>query len=175
MRILVAGIGNIFFGDDGFGVEVLRALSEKTLEPEVTIRDFGIRGYDLACALTDGYDAAILVDAVARGEPPGTVFAIQPDPPSGDESEMASLDPHSLHPLRVLQAARSFGELPQELYLVGCEPGETFEPEGRIGLSDPVRQAVPNAVRLIEWILNRSLNPEAKLGAGLVAGVERRY
>ena len=84
-RILIAGVGNIFHGDDAFGVEVIRALSTRPLPEQVVVEDFGIRSYDLAYALTDSYDAVILVDAMPRGRPPGTVSLVEPDTarPSG--------------------------------------------------------------------------------------------
>ncbi len=78
-NILVAGIGNIFLGDDGFGVEVIRRLSSREFPAEVRVEDFGIRGYDLAYALLDGPDVTILVDAAARGGAPGTIYVIEPD------------------------------------------------------------------------------------------------
>jgi len=78
-RILIAGIGNIFLGDDAFGVEVIRELSSRVWPDDVRVVDFGVRGYDLAFALTDGYEAAILVDAVGRGEPPGTTYLVEID------------------------------------------------------------------------------------------------
>ena len=80
MKILIACIGNIFLGDDGFGVEVARRLASRPLPPDVTVKDFGIRGFDLAYALMDSQDLTILVDACARGGAPGTVFVIEPDP-----------------------------------------------------------------------------------------------
>ena len=76
-RILVAGVGNVFFGDDGFGVEVARRLLERRWPETVTIRDFGIRGLDFAYALLGGYDAAILVDTVRRGRDPGTLYVLE--------------------------------------------------------------------------------------------------
>ena len=78
-RILVAGIGNIFMGDDAFGVEVARRLSQRTLPAGVRVSDFGIRGFDLAYALQDGYETTILIDACPRGEEPGTLFVVEPD------------------------------------------------------------------------------------------------
>src|ERR1043165_3246641 len=77
-RILVGGIGNIFFGDDAFGVEVVRRLAEGGLPPDVCLRDFGIRGIDLTYALMEGYDHAFLIDAAPRGGVPGTLYVIEP-------------------------------------------------------------------------------------------------
>src|SRR5262245_58519709 len=98
-RILVAGIGNIFLGDDAFGVEVVHRLSARKLPPEVEVRDFGIRGVDLAWALQDGYHAVILVDALHRGGRPGTLRILEPQP----SPSASSLEPHQLDPARVLQ------------------------------------------------------------------------
>ena len=84
-RILVAGIGNIFLADDGFGCEVVRWLAERELPDNVEVRDFGIRGMDLAYALMDPYEAVVLVDAVSRGEDPGTVYLIEAEVPEDPE------------------------------------------------------------------------------------------
>src|ERR1700723_2432639 len=77
--VLVAGIGNIFLGDDGFGVEVVRGLTTRSMPEGVTVKDFGIRGFDLAYALLDPWDTVILVDALPRGEAAGTLFVLEPD------------------------------------------------------------------------------------------------
>src|SRR5262245_50143697 len=119
-RILVAGIGNIFLGDDGFGVEVARALRFQRFPPNVRVVDFGIRSYDLAFALSDGYDAVILVDAAPHGRAPGTVSLIQPEPAAA--SAQPIIDGHTLTPAAVLQLAARNGDTPAELYLVACEP-----------------------------------------------------
>ena len=118
-QILIAGIGNIFLGDDAFGVEVVRELSPHALPPQVHVQDFGIRGYDLAYALADGYDSAILVDAARRGEPAGTVYLIEPDLAKVSELEGTSVDGHSMDPVRVLQMANALGGCPGRLYLGG--------------------------------------------------------
>jgi hydrogenase maturation protease len=78
-KILVAGVGNIFLGDDGFGVEVALSLSKRQLPESVTVKDFGIRGFDLAYALLDPWDAVIIVDALPRGEAAGTLYVVEPD------------------------------------------------------------------------------------------------
>src|SRR5205085_1568015 len=122
-RILVAGIGNIFFGDDAFGVEVVRRLARRPLPEGVRVVDFGIRGFDLACALLDDCDAAILVDAVHRGGAPGTLRVIEPDlgapadPASGER-----IQTHGLTPAQVFRLVRTMGGEPRGVYLVGCEP-----------------------------------------------------
>lgn len=178
-RVLVAGIGNIFLGDDAFGVEVaqrLLAQGTASLPAGVCVADFGIRSYDLAYALTDGCDAAVLVDAVARGEAPGTVFLIEPNL-GALPADTGPVNSHGMNAARALQLAKTVGALPPKILLVGCEPAvlETDE----LGLSPAVAAAVPGAVRMVEE-LARSLcqtdppsslvstkeNPDASSGPG---------
>ncbi len=148
-RVLVAGIGNVFLGDDGFGVEVARLLESRELPPGVDVRDFGIRGMDLVYALGEDYDAAIFVDAVPRGEAPGTLYVIEPEL----EMDEVTLDTHGMDPVRVLRLAAELGPVPGRLLVVGCEPENrmsgdlTEELEGE--LSEPVRAAVDGAVELV--------------------------
>src|SRR5262249_6920364 len=118
-RILVAGIGNIFMGDDAFGVEVVRSLSRRPLPSEVRLVDFGIRGLDLAYALVEGYDLTILIDATMRGGAPGTLYTLEPDIP---ESADGDLEGHGMTPAKVLALASRLGGLTGRLVLVGCEP-----------------------------------------------------
>lgn len=165
-RILVAGIGNIFLADDAFGVETVRQLAQRALPEEVRVVDFGIRSYDLAYALADGYDVVILVDAAPRGEPPGTVYLIEPDLAQLGGSGDAPLDPHSLDPVRVLQLAKSLGGPLAQVYLVGCEPGDLDPENGRLGLSDAVQAAVPKAVAMIESLAGKLLQSETEIEAG---------
>ena len=106
--VLVAGIGNVFLADDGFGVEVARRLAERELPGGVKVADFGIRGMDLAYELQEDYDAAVLVDAVPRGQAPGTLFVIEPDL----EQAEPVLDAHAMDPVRVLGLARTLGYAP---------------------------------------------------------------
>lgn len=152
-RILVAGIGNIFMGDDAFGVETIRVLAGKRLPPGVQVIDFGIRGYDLACALMDGPQAAILVDALPRGEAPGTVSLLEIDPADSHgqpaREEHLLFNGHSLQPDKVLELVQNMGGRLPELYLVGCEPASLDSADGQIGLSQTVGAAVPKAVELI--------------------------
>jgi hydrogenase maturation protease len=151
MRVLVAGIGNAF-GDDGFGSAVARLLAEGSLPEGVTVRDFGDRGLELARELTSGYDAAILVDASARGGVPGELFVLVPRPSL--DSEPPSIDPRSLTPEAVLRMARSLGGKLPLLRLVGCEPavlGSGDEPAD--GLSPEVDAAVPRALRLVAEVI----------------------
>jgi hydrogenase maturation protease len=151
-RVLVAGIGNIFFGDDAFGCEVAAELLKRSWPDGVNIVDFGIRAYDLAYAIMDGYDAALLIDAAPRGEKPGTVYLLELDPDRVDSCGDEIVDAHALTPVRVLQLIRALGGRATNLYLIGCEPAR-LGGEGMIGLSEDVRDAVPVAVRMIEKIL----------------------
>src|ERR1700723_3076747 len=111
--VLVAGIGNIFLGDDGFGVEVVRGLTTRSMPEGVTVKDFGIRGFDLAYALLDPWNTVILVDALPRGGTPGTLYTFEPDLANvgNPASPLASLDPHSMDPVRVLHLAASMGTI----------------------------------------------------------------
>jgi hydrogenase maturation protease len=150
-RLLVAGIGNIFLGDDAFGVEVIRRLAQRSLPQGVCVMDFGIRGFDLACALVDGYDGAILVDAVQRGGTPGTVYVLEL---TGDTPGPPSADGHSLDPASALRLAHALGQLPPRLRLVGCEPSrlDAAEDEATV-LSPPVAAAVEHAIHVVESVL----------------------
>lgn len=163
-HILVACIGNIFLGDDGFGVEVARALTTADLPEEVVVVDYGIRGLDLAYALLDAWHAVILVDAVKRGQEPGSIYVLQP---AESASESAGIDPHSMDPVRVLATARSMGAVSAEIYIVGCEPGDCGdELEGRMGLSDVVAAAIPPAVQVIRRLVDRlTINLVAAIAA----------
>ena len=141
-RTLVAGVGNVFFGDDGFGVEVARRLAEGPLPTDVEVTDFGIGSVHLAFQLLEGYDTLILVDAVGRDAPPGTVFVLEPDP-----RDLAhDLDAHGFDPASVLELARTLGSNLPRVLLVGCVPAVLEEGPG---LSPAVERAVEEAVRLI--------------------------
>jgi hydrogenase maturation protease len=162
-RILVAGIGNIFLGDDGFGCEVIRRLAGRTLPDNVRVVDFGIRGFDLAYALLDGYDATIFVDATPRGGEPGTLYTIEPelDEIESIESNGAMIETHGMNPMKVLSMVKSMGGEFKKILLVGCEPA-TFGPEeGQMGLSEPVEVAVDDAVRIVESLVTRVLDEAA--------------
>jgi len=150
--ILIAGIGNIFLGDDGFGVEVVRRLASRHVPENVRVVDFGIRGYDLAYALLDGHDFTILVDAAGRGNPPGTLYVIEPD-----VTGHSGIDAHVMNPAAVLQLARGMGPLRGRIVLVGCEPETLGGDEGYMGLSDTVSAAVEGAARLIEDLVEKLL------------------
>lgn len=173
-RILVAGIGNIFFGDDGFGCEVAQQLSRKALPEQVRVIDFGIRSYDLAYALTENFDVVILVDAMARGEPPGTIAVIEPDLARLNEFTNTLPDAHSLNPVSVLQLAQTIGSLPDKLFLIACEPAG-LDSEGGIGLSEPVHAAVPCALEEIECLITKLLSQKQETNACLTAGQKEIY
>ncbi len=155
-RVLVAGVGNVFLGDDAFGVEVAQRLSQRALPQGVQVVDFGIRALDLGYALQDGYGAAILVDTVQRGGPPGSLYVIEPEAePAENDADMQQLSPHDMSPDSVLRFAREMGG-EGKIVLVGCEPesfGNELEGEGRMGLSEPVAAAVDKAVELVESLL----------------------
>jgi len=153
--ILVAGIGNIFLGDDAFGVEVVHRLARRQLPPRVRVVDFGIRGLDLVYALMDDYEAIILVDAVPRGERPGTLYTIEPDlgVPDAAEPGENTMEPHAMDPMKVLALAKAMGGTPKRLLLVGCEPSPMLEDEERMGLSEPVEKALEPAIKIIEKLI----------------------
>ncbi|MFS4105676.1 hydrogenase maturation protease [Streptomyces sp. NPDC004690] len=153
-RLLVAGVGNIFLADDAFGPEVLRALQDRPLPPEVRVRDFGIRGLDLAYELLTGYDAAVLVDAAPRGHRPGTLSLIEPDLPDG--ADCAPPEAHGMDPAKVLALAARLGDGPLPRVLVlACEPETVPRGDEDImpGLSAPVRAAVEHAVTALHTMV----------------------
>jgi hydrogenase maturation protease len=159
-KILVAGIGNIFLGDDAFGVEVVRRLMSRSLPAEARIVDFGIRGLDLAYALQDRYETTILIDAFPHGQPPGTVSVVEPDI-KGIAAEPNSLvEAHAMHPLNVLRMAAAMNGSLNRVLLVGCEPAFLGGEEGYMGLSEPVEVAVEEAVKTTEALVMRLLANE---------------
>lgn len=155
-KVLVAGLGNIFLGDDAFGVEAVKRLTQRALPSNVTVIDFGIRSYDLAYALMDDWDLIILLDALPRGGDPGTLYAMEPRLPEG-EGAPASLDAHTMNPVTVLQLVNALGGKVDGVIVVGCEPA-SLEPngEGDMGLSGPVSAAVDEAVRMVEDLISRA-------------------
>ena len=157
-RILVAGIGNIFFGDDAFGCEVAQQLARRPLPEGVCVTDFGIRSYDLAYAIMDNYDATILVDATSQGSVPGTIYLIEPDLKKLDELPEEAVNAHSMNPVRVLQLVRSLGGTPGWLRVVGCEPAVLDVEEGAMGLSEKVQAAVVPAIEMIESLIQQILH-----------------
>jgi len=166
-RVLIACIGNIFLGDDGFGVEVAQRLQRRRYPEGVQVVDFGIRGMELAYTLLEDYDTLVLVDAVPRGGQPGTLYLIEPDLGSinaeqGAEAGRAALDAHSMDPVKVLAFARTLGARPLRTLLVGCEPapsgGDEDYTEMQMGLSEPVQAAVDEAVTMIDSLVEQLLD-----------------
>jgi hydrogenase maturation protease len=157
--VLVAGVGNVFFGDDGFGVEVVRRLAQRELPSHVKVADFGIRGVHLAYEMLNGYERTIIVDAVARGEPPGTVYVIEPDAAeiaahvreAAAGAEAPLIDAHGLDPASVLALSQHLDGSTGEVIIVGCEPAEITE---RMGLSAVVEAAVEPAIELVKDLLS---------------------
>lgn len=155
-RILVAGIGNIFLGDDAFGCEVAKRLFERKLPENVRVVDYGIRGFDLAYALMDGYDVTIFIDATPRGDAPGTIYLIEPDLDeiANLNAPDAAIDTHNMNPLKVLAMVKTLGGTFRKIYLVGCEPFFTGEEDiGFMGLSKPVAAAIDEAVKVVESLV----------------------
>jgi hydrogenase maturation protease len=153
-RVLVAGIGNVFLGDDGFGVEVVKRLAGRKLPEGVEVVDFGIRGMDLAYALHEDYDLVVFVDATPRGGEPGTVYLIEPEI---EDDGPVSLDTHGMDPVEVIKLSRALGARPAQTLVVGCEPkvvlgGEDYD-DMLMDLSEPVRAAVEEAAKLVESLV----------------------
>ncbi len=145
-RVLIAGIGNVFLGDDGFGVEVARRLASDGALPEhVEVVDAGIAGLHLAFRLSEGYDLFIAVDAVQRGEPPGTVYVLEP---TVDEAPQQA-DAHSIDLPSVFAMVRVMGGRLGRVLVVGCEPAALDE---RMGLSPPVAAAIEPAMRRVRQL-----------------------
>src|ERR687897_1561811 len=163
-RILVAGVGNVFLGDDGFGVEVARRLAGRGLPDGVEVVDFGIRGMDLAYALQGDYEAVVFVDATPRGEEPGTVYLIEPEI---EEDGEVVLDTHGMDPAKVIKLARALGARPTRTLVVGCEPqvlvsGEDYDVM-LMELSEPVRAAVEEAAKLVESLVGEIAAEDDKI------------
>jgi hydrogenase maturation protease len=165
-KVLVAGIGNLFLGDDAFGVEVVRRLRAGGLGPGVRLADFGIRGLDLAYALLQKWDLVILVDAATRGRAPGTIYLVQPDAPEAGAG--IDVQGHGMVLPKVFAFARSLGRLPERMVLVGCEPSTADEQEFAAGLSDPVRAAIEPAAAMVRDLADRALQGDFR---GIPVGV----
>jgi hydrogenase maturation protease len=160
-RILVAGIGNIFLGDDGFGSEVVRSAEIPQDDPRVRVIDYGVRGMHLAYDLLEEWDSLVLVDAVPSRGNPGTLHVFQADCES--DSAAAGLDGHSMDPAAVFASLRALGGSPPYTVVVGCEAGSVEE---GIGLTEPVARAVPRAVRAVEEIVAALQAPAAATAPG---------
>lgn len=153
-KILVAGIGNVFLADDGFGVAVAQCLAERTLPVGVDVRDFGIRGMDLAYAMQNPYDAVIMIDTAQRGEKPGTLCIIDA---ATDADAQVGIDTHGMDPVKVLALARALGRVPPRVFVIACEPeriisGERWD-EMEMALTAPVQRAVDEAVPIVEQLI----------------------
>lgn len=161
--VLIAGIGNIFQGDDAFGVAVAHKLAASGFAENVRVLDIGIRSIDLGFALLDDYDLTILVDATARGGAPGTLYTIEiaaDDIPDANE-EASMVNSHGLDPARVLALAKNMGARFRKVLLVGCEPLVLDRDySGEIGLSKVVQAAVDPAVQIIEQLVEESTKKE---------------
>ena len=144
-QILVAGIGNAWLRDDGFGGEVVKLLSERALAPGVTVIDFGSGGLDLAYEVMRGYDALILIDVSRQGEAPGTLYVMEAmeEDVEGSIEDGQMLDPHGMDPETVLRFVKYVGGWPGRVFVVACEP-EVVEDVG-FGLSESVSAAVQRA------------------------------
>ncbi|MGH7723704.1 MAG: hydrogenase maturation protease [Candidatus Dormibacteria bacterium] len=167
-RVLVAGIGNIFLGDDGFGVAVAQELLRggSLSGEDVRVVDYGIRGYDLAYDILGGYGAVVLIDATERGDPPGTVYVIEADPDASLPDVGAdpghgqgAFQGHLMTPAAVFHLVRTMGATMGRVLVVGCEPA-TFGPEniGQMELSPAVAAAVPEAVATVLRVVRELLS-----------------
>jgi hydrogenase maturation protease len=166
-RVLVAGVGNLFLGDDGFGPEVVRRLAGTALPPGVLAVDYGIRGIHLAYDMLDGFDALILVDAVpAAADKPGTVTVLKVNDVPDDD-----FDPHGMNPTAVLSSVQRLGGALPTTFVVGCAAANVDE---RIGLSEPVGAAVPVAISTIQALLNQLL-PLLRGSSGKTEGFDRCF
>jgi hydrogenase maturation protease len=151
--MLIAGVGNIFLGDDGFGVEVARRLAGEELPDWVRVADYGISGMHLAYDMAEGFQTTVLVDAAPRGGAPGTVYVIEPEraatpaaqPPDGALGTRL-VDGHGMQPDVVLGVLEMLGADAGRVLVVGCEPASV---DYGIGLSAPVQAAVDEAVRVV--------------------------
>jgi hydrogenase maturation protease len=128
----------------------------------VILKDFGIRGLDLTYALLDPYELVILVDACPRGGKPGTVYLIEPESIDSVGSP-ALVEAHAMNPLSVLRAVKSMGGAPGRVLIVGCEPADLGSDDGRLGLSEPVKAAVDEAIAMIESLVSKNLAGERVL------------
>jgi len=169
-RILIAGVGNLFMGDDAFGCEVVRRLAQRSLPQGVRVVDFGIRSLDLTYALLDGYEAVILVDAAPRGRAPGTLYVIEPHMAQG---QSVMLDAHGMDVVKVLEAAAAMGGTIQRVLIVGCEPTpRDADADWEMSISAPVQAAVGEAIGLIESLVARMLGNHCPAGNTVNGGTD---
>ena len=147
--ILVAAVGNLWLGDDGFAGEVAKRLRERELPSDVAVADFGTGGLDLAYEVMRGYEALVLVDTSRQGGAPGTLYVMEADPESvgGPIEDGEVLDPHGMDPQTVLRFVKAVGGWPGKVVVVACEPAQIEEVA--IGLSPAVQGAVDTATDLV--------------------------
>ena len=174
-RVLIAGVGNVFLGDDGFGVEVARRLAGRELPEGVEVVDFGIRGMDLVYALQDDYELVVFVDATPRGGEPGTVYLLEPEI---EEDGEVTLDTHGMDPVRVIKLSRALGAPPTRTLVVGCEPqvvvgGEDYD-DMLMELSEPVGAAVEEAAKLVESLVQMPDRGDGEAIPGDGSGLSER-
>lgn len=162
-RVLIAGVGNVFLGDDGFGVEVARLLAERPLPAGVDVVDFGIRGMDLVYALHRGYAGVIFVDAAPRGEPPGTLTVLEVDPKAPGEQGVVTVETHGMDPVRVLRLAAELGEVPRRVLVLACEPA-------RVPSGGPDEEVVAELSEPVRAALGRAVDLALELATGIIAG-----
>ncbi|MFN2385553.1 MAG: hydrogenase maturation protease [Thermoanaerobaculia bacterium] len=149
-RAVVAGFGNLLLGDDGFGVEVVRRLAEDPLPPGAELLEVGIGGMELVFGLMNGCGRLVIVDAVRRGQPPGTLYVFHPSQADLAPASEPGIDPHFAEPTRAMKVARTLGYLPDDVTIVGCEPQSC---ELDLTLSPPVRAAVNEAAIRVREVL----------------------
>lgn len=153
-HVLVAGVGNVLLRDDGFGVEVVRRLARESMPEDVRVADFGIRALHLAYELLEDYGTLIIVDAMSRGQPPGTLFVFEPD--HAAVTQPSAVDPHGMYPGAVLRMALDLGARIGTVRVVGCEPADLEE---GLGLSAAVEAAVPEAMRVVRELALAAARP----------------
>ncbi len=158
-RVLVAGIGNIFLGDDGFGVALAQRLAAEPAPAGVRVAEFGIRGVHLAYELLDGYDVLVLLDALPMGEPPGTVAVIEPEHVATGDGVATVVDAHDMNPGAVLATLGRLGGEVGRVLVLGCQPADVTE---GIGLSAPVEAALDRAVEVCHELLDDILQPAGR-------------
>ncbi len=163
-HILIAGIGNIFPGDDGFGVAVAQRLERRALPDGVIVKDYGIRGFDLAYAMMGDYDATILIDAMPRGGKPGTLYTV--DATHNEFQAEARSEINTMNPFKVLQLVQMIGGQPRRVFVVGCEPASVGDKiGGQRGLSPSVENTLDEAVTLVESLVQKLVIAEPVISA----------
>ena len=149
-KTLIVGFGNVLLGDDGFGVEVVQRLAASSLPPCIETMDVGIGGMHFVLRLMEGVEALIVVDAVQRGQPPGTLYMFSPDKDDLALQSGEHVDPHCAEPVRSMRLAKALGCLPEKVTVVGCEPAAC---QLGMGLTVAVEAAVKRAVEQIRQLV----------------------